>query len=86
MNLQSLGLVIHAPRDLRVEAVPAVAPGSGEVGRAATWLMLKPRNSPRRVNSGGLVGEGSDVPEIKARRWRCLMKQSVAPAENYCGW
>jgi L-idonate 5-dehydrogenase len=27
----SLGVVIHAPKDLRVEAVPAVAPGPGEV-------------------------------------------------------
>ena len=27
----SLGVVIHAPKDLRVEAVPAIAPGPGEV-------------------------------------------------------
>ena len=27
----SLGVVIHAPKDLRVEPVPALAPGPGEV-------------------------------------------------------
>jgi len=30
-NSPSLGVVIHAPKDLRVEAVPSAAPGPGEV-------------------------------------------------------
>ena len=37
-----LGVIIHAPRDLRVEPVPAVAPGAGEV--------------QVRIEAGGICG------------------------------